>query len=163
MRRRWYATAAMALLEGRRAPARTREGMAAFHLRGMTNGTWADPPVTGGQRSGGIGSLVGGELLLALLLILEGLQDRHHDLVHVLVEELAGPEEHCGSDEAERRHDEERGAQVLVEDRRQRADDERRGRHAEDDSDEVEGTEASAAQVGGHGIDRKSTRLNSSP
>src|SRR3546814_10016281 len=61
MRRRWYATAAMALLEGRRAPARTRAGMAACHLRGMTNGTWADPPVTGGQRSGGIGSLVGGE------------------------------------------------------------------------------------------------------
>src|SRR3546814_7398628 len=84
MRRRWYATAAMALLEGRRAPARTREGMAACHLRGMTNGTWADPPVTGGQRSGGIGSLVGGELLLALLLILKGLQNRHHDLVHIL-------------------------------------------------------------------------------
>ena len=39
---------------------------------------------------------------LPFLLVLEGLEHRHHDLVHVLVEELAGPEEDGGADEAER-------------------------------------------------------------
>ena len=38
-------------------------------------------------------SLLSGPLLRAILLVLEGLEDRHHDLVHVLVEELAGSEQ----------------------------------------------------------------------
>src|SRR3546814_20827202 len=103
--------------------------MVACHLRAITTEKgvfWRSTPDRGGQSSGTGDALVRGPFCAPVTLFLEGLQDRHHDLVHVLVEELAGPEEHCGSDEAERRHDEERGAQVLVEDRRQRAADERR-------------------------------------
>src|SRR5690606_33137628 len=110
---------------GRRAPTAPTPGPVAPRRRRPTRATPATPTPDGGRPSapaGRAGRLRPGALLL------EGGEHGHEDLLHVVVEEATGPEQHGGADVRQRGDGQEGDPQVLVVGARHGRHDERRGR-----------------------------------